>query len=75
MTPEETRKLVDHLDESRTGLSSASLERMIDQNPEAAQEWYYLNLAVDAVRTEIDLRMFCHGGVPIRRHYNRSRAG
>jgi hypothetical protein len=50
MTPEETRKLVDHLDESRTGRTSASLERLIDQDPEAAQEWYYMNLAVDAVR-------------------------
>jgi tetratricopeptide (TPR) repeat protein len=50
MTPEETRKLVDHLDENRTGRSSAGLEQLIDHDPEAAQEWYYLNLAVDAVR-------------------------
>lgn len=51
MTPEETRKLIDHLDESRTGRTSPSLEQLIDQDPQAAQEWYYLNLAVDAVRS------------------------
>lgn len=50
MTPEENRKLIDHLDESRIGRPSPSLEQLIDQDPQAAQEWYYLNLAVDAVR-------------------------
>ena len=50
MTPEETRKMIDHLDESRAGRPSPSLEQLIDQDPQAAQEWYYLNLAVDAVR-------------------------
>lgn len=50
MTPEETRKLIDHLDESLTSRPSPSLEQLIAQDPEAAQEWYYLNLAVDAVR-------------------------
>ena len=50
MTPEETRRLVDQLDESRTSRPSASLQRQIDEDPQAAQEWYYLNLAVDAVR-------------------------
>ena len=50
MTPEETRKLIDHLDENRTRRLSASPEQLIDQDPQAAQEWYYLNLAVDAVR-------------------------
>jgi hypothetical protein len=50
MTPEETRALVDQLDEYRTGRSSAGVEQLIDQDPEATQEWYYLNLAVDAVR-------------------------
>ena len=50
MTPEETRKLVDHLDENRTGRISADLEKSIDGDPEATQEWYYLNLAVEAVR-------------------------
>jgi tetratricopeptide (TPR) repeat protein len=49
MTPEETRKLVDHLDESRTGRISAELENIIDRDPEATQEWYYLNLAVEAL--------------------------
>jgi hypothetical protein len=50
MTPEETRTLVDHLDENLTGSSHGSLERLIAEDPEAAQEWYYLNLAVDAVK-------------------------
>jgi len=50
MTPEETRKLVDQLDESRTGRPSVSLQKLIEEDPQAAQEWYYLNLAVDAVR-------------------------
>jgi tetratricopeptide (TPR) repeat protein len=50
MTPEETRKLVDHLDENRTSRLSASPKQLIDQDPQATQEWYYLNLAVDAVR-------------------------
>jgi tetratricopeptide (TPR) repeat protein len=50
MTPEETRKLVDHLDESRTGKLSADLENLIDHDPEATQEWYYLKLAVEALR-------------------------
>src|SRR5580698_8355714 len=50
MTPEETRALVDHLDENFTGSSLDSLERLIAEDPEAAQEWYYLNIAVDAVK-------------------------
>jgi hypothetical protein len=50
MTPEETRALVDHLDEKLTGSTLNSLERLIAEDPEAAQEWYYLNLAVDAVK-------------------------
>jgi tetratricopeptide (TPR) repeat protein len=50
MTPEETRALIDHLDENLTGSSLGNLERLIAEDPEAAQEWYYLNLAVDAVK-------------------------
>lgn len=50
MKPEETRTLIDHLDENRTGEPSAKLESLIADDPEAAQEWYYLNLAADAVR-------------------------
>ena len=50
MTPEETRALVDHLDENLAGSSLDRLERLIAEDPEAAQEWYYLNLAVDAVK-------------------------
>ena len=50
MTPEQTRILIDHLDESRTGKQSASLQRLIAEDIEAAQEWSYLNLAVDALQ-------------------------
>ncbi len=50
MTPEQTRILIDHLDESRTGRSSASLQRLLAEDSEAAQEWSYLNLAVDALK-------------------------
>jgi hypothetical protein len=48
MTPEETRKLIDQLDENRKG--QPPVLPVADQDPQAAQEWYYLNLAVDAVR-------------------------
>jgi tetratricopeptide (TPR) repeat protein len=50
MTPEQTRNLIDQLDESRTGKQSASLQRLIAEDIEAAQEWSYLNLAVDALK-------------------------
>lgn len=50
MTPEQTRNLIDHLNESRTGKQSASLQRLIAEDIEAAQEWSYLNLAVDALQ-------------------------
>lgn len=42
--------MIDHLDDSRTGRPFPSLEQWIDQDPQTAQEWYCLNLAVDAVR-------------------------
>lgn len=51
MTPEETQALVDHLDESRGAGPAGTLERRLAQDPEAAQEWHYLNVAVDAVRS------------------------
>lgn len=50
MTPEETRKLVDLLDENRTSKPLGDLEGHIDQDADAAQEWYYLTVAVDAIR-------------------------
>lgn len=50
MTPEETRTLIDRLDESRTGKPSVKADSPMADDPETAQEWYYLNLAVDAVR-------------------------
>ena len=51
MTPEELRTLIDHLDESRTGETSRKLESLIADDSEAAQEWYCLNLAVDALKS------------------------
>jgi|SRR6185312_3254324 len=50
MTPEETRILIDRLDESLTGNRNAGLDRLLEENPEASREWHYLNLAIEAVR-------------------------
>jgi tetratricopeptide (TPR) repeat protein len=50
MTPDVTRKLVDHLDESLRGKATASLEDIIGNDPEAEKEWNYLRLAVGAVK-------------------------
>jgi len=50
MTPEVTRKLIDHLDESLRGKAMASLEDIIGNDPEAEKEWNYLRIAVDAVK-------------------------
>ncbi|HVS96724.1 MAG TPA: hypothetical protein VHE54_09565 [Puia sp.] len=52
MTPEETRLLIDHLDETLTGTRNAGLDRLLEEDPEAAQEWQYLGLAVEAVKAE-----------------------
>ncbi|HXB91428.1 MAG TPA: hypothetical protein VNU72_04030 [Puia sp.] len=52
MTPEATQVLIDRLDENLTGTPGADLTRFLDENPEAAMEWSYLNLAVDAIRQE-----------------------
>jgi tetratricopeptide (TPR) repeat protein len=52
MTPEATQLLIDRLDENLTGAPNADLIRLLDENPEAAHEWNYLNLAVDAIQQE-----------------------
>ncbi|HWB91712.1 MAG TPA: hypothetical protein VG605_07670, partial [Puia sp.] len=50
MTPEETHALIDHLDENRTGKPSGEMEKFIAGNADAAQEWYCMNIALDAIR-------------------------
>lgn len=50
MTPEQKISLIDHLDESLRGKPAATLEQIIGDDPEAGKEWYYLCLAIDAVR-------------------------
>lgn len=50
MTPEETRLLVDRLDEKLAGNPNAELDRLLDRDPEAAQEWHYMHLAVEAIK-------------------------
>jgi tetratricopeptide (TPR) repeat protein len=50
MTPDQTRLLIDHLDESLRGKATASLEDIIGNDPEAEKEWNYLRLTVDAVK-------------------------
>lgn len=48
MTPEETQILIDRLDESLSG-NRTNLQ-FPEETTEAAQEWRYLHLAVDAIR-------------------------
>jgi tetratricopeptide (TPR) repeat protein len=50
MTPEQTRMLIDHLDESLRGKPTTALEDIIGNDPEAEKEWNRLRLAVDAVK-------------------------
>lgn len=49
MTPDQTRLLIDHLDESLQGKATAGMEELIANDPEAEKEWNYLRLAVDAI--------------------------
>jgi tetratricopeptide (TPR) repeat protein len=50
MTPEESRILIDHLDESLSGDRTTGPVQLLNEDPAAAQEWQYLSLAVDAIR-------------------------
>jgi tetratricopeptide (TPR) repeat protein len=46
----EHQALIDHLDKSLQGESSPEMEQLISNDPEAAREWNYLLLAVDAIQ-------------------------
>src|SRR5882757_6237974 len=43
-------QLIDHLDNSLQGKGSPEMEQRISEDPATAQEWHYINLAVDAVQ-------------------------
>ena len=49
MTPEQTNLMIDRLDESLSGNRTTGSEQP-NESPEAAQEWQYLQIAVDAIR-------------------------
>src|SRR6266550_3146978 len=47
---EQHQVLIDHLDRSLQGEGSPATEQLIGNDPEAAREWNYLLLAVDAIQ-------------------------
>jgi len=47
---EQQQVLIDHLDKSLQGEGSPEMELQISNDPEAAREWNYLLLAVDAIQ-------------------------
>lgn len=47
---EQQQALIDHLDKSLQGESSPEMELQISNDPEAAREWNYLLMAVDAIQ-------------------------
>jgi len=47
---EQHQALIDHLDKSLQGESSPEMEQLLSNDPEAAREWNYLLLAVDAIQ-------------------------
>jgi len=47
---EQHQALIDHLDKSLQGESSPGMEQLLSNDPEAAREWNYLLLAVDAIQ-------------------------
>jgi tetratricopeptide (TPR) repeat protein len=47
---EQHEALIDHLDKSLQGEGSPEMEQLISNDPEAAREWNYLLLAVDAIQ-------------------------
>jgi tetratricopeptide (TPR) repeat protein len=50
MIPNQSQTLIDHLDNNLQGNKSSEMEQKISNDPEAAQEWVYIRLAVDAVQ-------------------------
>jgi hypothetical protein len=50
MLPNQTQVLIDHLDSGLRGQASPDMEKRISNDPEAAQEWQYIRLAVDTVQ-------------------------
>ncbi|GGA95853.1 tetratricopeptide repeat protein [Puia dinghuensis] len=50
MTPDQTRLLIDHLDENLRSKATAPPDDIIANDPEAEKEWNYLSLAVDAIK-------------------------
>jgi len=47
---EQHQALIDHLDKSLQGEGTPEMEQLISDDPEAAREWSYLLLAVDAIQ-------------------------
>src|SRR5258708_10504682 len=50
MSENQAQSLIDHFDDSLRGKGSAEMEQRISNDPETAQEWLTINLAVDAVQ-------------------------
>lgn len=50
MTPEQTRQMIDRLDENLSGDRTTGADQVLNETPEATQEWHYLRVAVDAIR-------------------------
>jgi hypothetical protein len=50
MLPNQSQLLIDHLDNSLEGKDSPGMEQRIGSDAEAAQEWVYIRLAVEAVQ-------------------------
>jgi len=50
MAQHQTELLIDHLDNSLLGKGSVEAEQLIVNDPEAAQEWHFIRMAVDAVQ-------------------------
>jgi hypothetical protein len=47
---EQHQSLIDHLDKSLQGEGSPEVERLLGSDPDAAREWNYLLMAVDAIQ-------------------------
>ena len=50
MLQNQAQTLIDHLDSGLQGQASTEMDLRISNDPEAAQEWLYIRLAVDAVQ-------------------------